>query len=725
MRTALCIISEEKDIAKAHDLLDVLATDFFSDVFFLANISDKAVQRTAANHGARVINLDIRYSDGDFWTKIIARLPSEVDQALVIPNVACCTKRLLNLKHLLSDTVAAAFPLSTSHPASRAFLEMPTTIRLNPEQIESWLNRFAVAKPLEVPVFAGTSAWINLKTWKNFSGENDFQIAEVARHRGQSLLVSDEAYIDDSACGPANVLPTSLSPAISEALMTRHPYTSSRHPLTQVNERMEIPPSELCATPKIILHISHSWGGGLARWIASYAQADSNNVHLILKSVGDLDAPGKFLWLFSSHNENVPLQSWTLTTPIVSTATASYEYANILKTIIAEHSISAVFVSTLIGHSLDIYRSGLPTLHVLHDFYPWCPPLYATWETSCESCDSQRLLNCLDSNPAHRFFPDQPSANFLALRGPFISTVKSLNLSLVAPTPSVKRRWLQLAGDLDPARISVIPHGLNKAMLSEFERNNWNTSTTLKKIVVLGRLSAAKGEAILRLALPALLEKYEVVLLGCGDTAIAPRKHKNLTLVPDYDAHNLPQLLGELQPDCGLLLSTVPETFSYTLSELHAAGIPTIATRLGAFADRIEHGVNGWLIEPSEAALLELIQYLETTPDSLHSARMTILATPQQSASDMVRAYTDLLPDRPTFRSKTAMNFILTMSSDDHTQPMAGPIIRSGEYTYSQVLDSFLEYTEGKLHNSLKAPRWLKPVGHVLIRGARRFLGHK
>lgn len=724
MRTALCILSEEKDVASAHDLLDVLAADFFSDVVFLAAVNHDQWAGIVGSERTRLINLKIRYSDEDFWKKIVAGLPSELDQALVIPNVAFCTERLLSLRALLSDSVAAVFPLSTSHPVSRAFLELQKDIRLNPEQIERWLNRFAVTDPLEIPVFAGTSAWLNLKILKNCSGDNDLEIAEAARQCGQSLLVSDEAYVDDAACQPSGALPTSLAPAIREALLTRHPYTASRHPLSEVNERGEQPPGELSQAPKVILHISHSWGGGLARWISDYAAADANNVHLILKSIGDWNASGKSHRLFDSRDENNPLKSWLLTTPIISSSTSSYEYGNILTDIIAQHAVSAIFVSTLIGHSLDVYKTGLPSLHVLHDFYPWCPPLYATWETPCESCDSKRLMECLDANPAHHFFTDQTPRNFLSLRTAFIAIVASEDVSLIAPTQSVKKRWIQLAGDLDPARISVIPHGLNKTTLSEFESNNWNTSTALKKIVILGRLSAAKGEAILRSALPGLLEKYEVVLLGCGDTAIAPRKHKNLNLVPHYDARNLPQLLGELQPDCGLLLSTVPETFSYTLSELHAAGIPTIATRLGAFADRIEDGVNGWLIEPSATKLLAQIEYLRENPDCLGKARSAIRDAPQQSASDMVRAYTDLLPDRHTFRSKTAMTLIQTIS-DDRAQAMAGPVIGSAEHAYAQVLRSFLEYTENKLHLSARVPTWLKYGGRQILQVGRWLLRKK
>ena len=73
----------------------------------------------------------------------------------------------------------------------------------------------------------------------------------------------------------------------------------------------------------------------------------------------------------------------------------------------------------------------------------------------------------------------------------------------------------------------------------------------------------------------------------------------------------LPKILQSLKPDLGLLLSNVPETFSYTLSELFAAGIPPVASRLGAFVDRIEDGVTGWLVSPGGDDLLDKLSELD------------------------------------------------------------------------------------------------------------------
>ena len=46
-----------------------------------------------------------------------------------------------------------------------------------------------------------------------------------------------------------------------------------------------------------------------------------------------------------------------------------------------------------------------------------------------------------------------------------------------------------------------------------------------------------------------------------------------------------------------LLLSTWPETFSYTLTESIAANVPPIVTNMGALAERVSSDEIGWLVD--------------------------------------------------------------------------------------------------------------------------------
>mgnify|MGYP001764370021 CR=1 FL=1 len=118
--------------------------------------------------------------------------------------------------------------------------------------------------------------------------------------------------------------------------------------------------------------------------------------------------------------------------------------------------------------------------------------------------------------------------------------------------------------------------------------------------------------------------------------------------VERYDPRDLPRLVAEAAPHAGLLASIVPETFSYTLSELLALGVPPVATSLGSFAERIRDGENGFLFAPEPRALAETIQRLQREPQSLAAVAARLAAAPPaRTVAEMVKDYEPLLPRGP------------------------------------------------------------------------------
>jgi len=118
--------------------------------------------------------------------------------------------------------------------------------------------------------------------------------------------------------------------------------------------------------------------------------------------------------------------------------------------------------------------------------------------------------------------------------------------------------------------------------------------------------------------------------------------------VEHYDLANLRTVLAELSPHAAILASLVPETFSYTLSELRALGIPTIATRLGAFTERIADGEDGLLIEPTSEALVQCIAALQRQPERLGHIAATLAALPRpRGVQAMIADYHALLQLAP------------------------------------------------------------------------------
>jgi glycosyltransferase involved in cell wall biosynthesis len=461
----------------------------------------------------------------------------------------------------------------------------------------------------------------------------------------------------------------------------------------------------------------------LGRWISDFCAADEEHVHLVLKSVGTRKAGAQALSLHLGAAP-VPLKQWSLTTPIQSTSLGSYEYREILREIQASFSVEGVVISTLIGHSLDVYDLPVPVVQVLHDYYPWCPPLYATWEQPCSSCDSARLQQCLQQNPAHQFFGDEKADWYVALRERFLEKVIGRAIPVVAPSESVKSRWQQLAPGLTDYPVAVIGHGLPSWELEAFADHRWETRDTPQlHLIVLGVLSEHKGGNTLKRLMPELLKRYRVTLLGTGEDAPSFGKHPNLTIVKWYQLPDLPEKLQTLQPDVGLLLSTVPETFSYTLSELFAAGVPPVATRLGAFADRIAEGDTGWLVEASGEDLLDTLSQIDADRASLRTVREGLLSQARRSTAHMTADYLELLPKaspldaaRPLCRSVVADSGV-SLDQGDPTQKAL--FVRPGA-AYRLALFQFLLYSYNKCHESPQLSRFTRSVlGWVLRIGMR------
>ena len=113
----------------------------------------------------------------------------------------------------------------------------------------------------------------------------------------------------------------------------------------------------------------------------------------------------------------------------------------------------------------------------------------------------------------------------------------------------------------------------------------------------------------------------------------------------NYHTRNLARRVRDIGPHLAGLLSVVPETYSYTLSEMQALGIPVVATRLGSFPERIRDGQDGWLIEPTAEALVERIADIAAHPESLEVARAALAERTPVAIDDMLAQYQPLFTD--------------------------------------------------------------------------------
>ena len=616
------------------------------------------------------------------------------------------------LMHAASSGVGAVSPLS---PGVSPLDPFPAAAPdwMTPDMAGRWLADLTRAHVFDVALVLRACCWLDGRALAALASEAEAALArgpvERLRDAGWATVACDWAYAEvpperrAHACwqGDAGLV----------ALAAIHPPLGRmRHAFGEILARGPggAPEAHPVLRP-VQLHVTHSWGGGLGRWIRDICLADEVRHNLVLRSIGTWGAFGQRLALYEGPEMSVPLREWQLDEPIRSVATAHRQYRSILDEIVASFGVDVVIVSSVIGHALDALDTDRPTVVAWHDYFPYCPALVIRFDEVCERCDRGRLRACFAENPLNRFFDRADEPAWPAVRKRYAELMQSPRIVAVAPSASVIRHLRTLEPALKNVPARIVENGLD--LVAEpvpFEAEG------RLRLVILGSLAAHKGRAILEQALPALLERAELHVLGCGEEGDFLEGREGVRLRRHYQPEELPGLIAEIRPHCGLLLSIVPETFSYTLSELWGFGVPVIATRLGSFADRVRDGENGWLIDPTAGALVDAVHSLDSGRTLLDHAAAAIRAgQPQQSCASMVEAYHALVPLPPT---SGRVGVLVRHRTDSERH---GALHINTQLPFRLVIDDFLSYTAGKVRNSPRMGRVSRRVMIALLGGLR------
>lgn len=399
-------------------------------------------------------------------------------------------------------------------------------------------------------------------------------------------------------------------------------------------------PSAVKSMTGATLHVVHSWGGGVEQWVAEYCRADRDHENFILKSVGDRGASGTALALYRRVEDTEPLEVWPLEPAIKATATGHSGYRCVLDQISSRYGIRRIVVSSLIGHSLDALQQPAATMVVCHDYYPFCSAFNITFDGVCESCDESRLVSCIQTNPHNRFFPNVPPVEWMNIRTEFARAILAKGVSMIAPSPSVRDHYARLFPDI-ASSLRVIPHGREALLPATRDGAQFEHDGALR-VLILGSLAPHKGGLLLECLVPELLRFAHLALVGCGDYGRPYLENPKITVIPQYEHETLPTLISDLKPDIGLLLSVVPETFSYTLGELQDLGVPVLASALGSFADRIEDGVSGLLCAPEPSAIVRRLEEVAKDRDILRRIHENLKSLSARGLETMLRDYDEL-----------------------------------------------------------------------------------
>jgi GT2 family glycosyltransferase/2-polyprenyl-3-methyl-5-hydroxy-6-metoxy-1,4-benzoquinol methylase len=292
---------------------------------------------------------------------------------------------------------------------------------------------------------------------------------------------------------------------------------------------------------------------------------------------------------------------------------------------------------------------GVKVVVVLHDYFLLCPDwnlLHSSGRACGEAradADSPKCVDCLRCRIESR--SGVPAINvddFIRERTAIARAILEHADVLVAPSAFVRDQFTRAWGETIRGRIRVLPHGTPAIPFQP----GYEPQQVLR-IAFLGNATYVKGidtfvEAANRLRGEAI--RFRIVgaiLPGCKIDA-----RDNVAVGGSYVQRELSRLLQDI--DAVYIGSLSNETYCYTLDEAFRAGVPVIASAIGAIPERVVEGKTGLLISPCDPdALVSAILRLERDRELLAAMRKSVgemrLKTSQEEVAEYLQLYRDLV----------------------------------------------------------------------------------
>lgn len=389
-----------------------------------------------------------------------------------------------------------------------------------------------------------------------------------------------------------------------------------------------------------LLHIMMDWGGGVHQWLADFIASDSNHNHFVLVSEGEFyrQSYGEKYSLYYGGYNGLLLAQFDLAPSIDAVVISHQSYQAMLSQILRDYKIGGVVVSSLIGHAMDCLSTGLPTLRVLHDYFPHWPSLDARLDAETIGDEEwQRSLLADEGTP----FAGVNKAQVDAWQRALNKKLSDDKVRIVAPDQSVIDNLRKLPHSDCYQKAVVIAHGVTPLSAIDYQADKAPFT-----VLVLGRLIIGKGKQLLhKVIAQEQMSDIQWVLLGAGDDGDDFSGYKNVQVIKNYQRSQLSALVQEQAPQLALMPAGVSETFSYVLSELFMLAVPVLATRVGALKNRIHDGVTGFLVEPEINAVSRQILRLKQQPERLSVVQKNLLQQSPKSLLQMAAEYQLVLSD--------------------------------------------------------------------------------
>lgn len=266
------------------------------------------------------------------------------------------------------------------------------------------------------------------------------------------------------------------------------------------------------------------------------------------------------------------------------------EYKKMVSEVIDAFNISYVHVHHMINHFFDIgdviKEKNITGIVSIHDLFSLCPistMLYKA-EKNCLDMKNKDCGECLkEIKGIQNNIIDEWRRDWKTL---FENTNE-----VIVPSEFVNKT---LSVIYPKTNIKVIEHGIGlKKVAKEEYKIKFNMN-----IAFLGNIVPHKGLAVLKeLKKEFTNTNINIHIFGDIDEEKLKKSGRNYYFHGAYKREELSKLFIENNIDLVCLFSLCVETYSYTLTESIACGVPVIGYNIGAVNDRIIKDNLGWTID--------------------------------------------------------------------------------------------------------------------------------
>jgi glycosyltransferase involved in cell wall biosynthesis len=311
-----------------------------------------------------------------------------------------------------------------------------------------------------------------------------------------------------------------------------------------------------------------------------------------------------------------------LVNPIYKNQYESKEVRSLLEQILKGLRISCVHIQHLLGNTLDIVEicneQGIPCYLTLHDFYALCPN-YTCLNFEGVYCGAVEEKSVCKPEICRG---GSGEAFGVARHREKMQDVLPRFDRIFVPSKFLKgvmEKWYANIS-CDVAEHWYPVPKIKQEVLLAHESNEKKALN----VAFLGAVSKIKGSEYLMDLFDLSIQDINWHVFGAiGDEKILGFEgQSNVFFHGSYKREEIVEKLKKSRIDIVCLLSQVPETYGYTLTEAWMAGCPVICMDYGAVAQRVKEKGAGWILKKGAKAsdIFGILEKIIGSPDMLAEA---------------------------------------------------------------------------------------------------------